>query len=53
MTKEKTTTWIRPLEGIELPGIPASGADVPVALADEWLAAGLVTTEPADDSPTD
>lgn len=34
---------IRPRKGIELAGVPASGADVPADLAREWIDAGLAT----------
>jgi hypothetical protein len=37
-----TTKKVRPRAGIILAGIPTKGADVDAALADEWIANGLV-----------
>lgn len=36
------TAYVKPRPGIILAGIPASGADVPLELAAEWIANGLV-----------
>lgn len=41
-------TRVRPRRGIILAGIPSSGADVDAALAQEWIAAGLVTAVKID-----
>ena len=35
------TIRIKPVAGIILAGIPTDGADVPAALAEEWIAAKL------------
>lgn len=37
------TIRIKPRKGVILAGIPATGADVPAELAEEWLAAKLAT----------
>lgn len=36
------TVRVRPRPGYILAGIPATGADVPTAQADEWIRNGLV-----------
>jgi hypothetical protein len=36
------TVRVQPRPGYILAGIPATGADVPKALADEWIRNGLV-----------
>lgn len=47
------TVRIKPRKGVQLAGIPAAGADVAPELAEEWIAAKLVTrVTPPRQSPT-
>jgi hypothetical protein len=40
------TVLVRPLHGLILAGIPAKGAAIPRALADEWIADQLIERIP-------
>lgn len=41
------TVFVKPRGGVVLAGIPAAGAEVPEALAREWIEARLVTSPSA------
>jgi hypothetical protein len=45
------TVLVRPRPGLILDGIPATGAAIPQALADEWVANRMVEPAPPDTSP--
>lgn len=45
MTKQTNKVFVVAADGVQLAGVPASGAEVDAALAKEWIANGLAVAK--------